>query len=466
MKNLHESKTARWTVLILISLVMVSGYFFTDIMSPLKSMIERNPKFGWDSTAYGMYSSAYSWFNVFFLMLIFGGIILDKLGIRFTGKIFISVILVGASINYYAMSDTFLNGGFGYDFFNSFLTDYSPSVKLASLGYAIFGTGMEIAGIIASKVIVKWFKGKELALAMGLNTAFGRLGMLAVFYMSGRLAGENELITRPLAFGLIILIASFGAFLIYCFMERKFDKEENETKSENQQDNEEQFKVADLKFLFKNRGFIYISILCVAFYSAVFPFMKYAPDLMVNKFGVNPDTAGDIPGLLPLGTLILTPLFGFILDYKGKGASIMIFGSIMLIVVHLVFAFGSDSIGLAYALMIILGIAFSLVPASMWPAISKIVDERYLGSAYAVIFWIQNWGLMGMPLFIGYILDKYNPNVAEQIQNGINATYDYTIPMIWFAVTGVIGFIFSFMLKAEDKNKNYGLELPNKQSNN
>jgi predicted MFS family arabinose efflux permease len=367
-------------------------------------------------------------------------------------------MVLGAFLNYYALTDTFLNGGFGFAFLNSFWTDYNPSVKLAALGYAFFGVGIEILGVTGSRVVVKWFKGKEMAFAMALQVAFGRLGMLWVFWHAPRLAGEEQLVTRPVAFGLIILIVGLLSYLVYSVMDFKLDKQETIDLS----DEEEAFKLLDVSKLLLNRAFVYISLLCVLFYSAVFPFMKYAAELMVHKFGVAPGTAGDIPSLLPLGTMALTPLIGLFLDFKGKSASIMIWGSILLILVHLGFAFGPSSEFLAIVLMIILGVAFSLVPAAMWPSIPKIVKEQYLGSAYSLIFWIQNWGLMGVPMLIGWSLESSNPGVTEQIKQGIEVHYDYTLPMFLLAITGILGLVFAFLLKKEDKDKNFGLEAPNK----
>ena len=460
-KSLRDSAKMRWLVLGLIAFTMLTGYFFTDVLSPLKSLLIEDQTLQWDNSCYGIFAGAYSFFNVFIFMLIIGGIILDKIGIRFTGNTFVSLMVVGAVINYYALTDYFNTGGFGYEFLNSFLTDYKPALKLAVLGYSLFGVGVEIAGITVSKIIVKWFKGREMALAMGLEMATARLGMLLAFWISSPIAGVDKIITRPVAFGIILLCIGLITFLIYNVMDVKLDKEVEESEDAEP---EEEFHIADILKLITNKAFIYISLLCVLFYSAVFPFMKYAPDLMVNKFGVSIDTAGFIAGILPLGTMAMTPLFGTYLDRKGKAASIMILGSILLIAVHLTFAIAPDIVFLAILAMIILGVAFSLVPAAMWPSVPKIVPESRLGSAYAMIFWIQNWGLMGVPILIGYVLDSVNPGVTEQIQQGVEgAHYNYTIPMLIFASTGVLGLIFAFLLKAEDKRKGYGLELPNIQ---
>jgi predicted MFS family arabinose efflux permease len=459
-KTLRESTTARWMVLLIVSFTMLTGYYFADVMSPLKPMVQKLA--GWDNnSAFGLYFGAYSWFNVFFGMLIIGGIILDKMGIRFTGTTFVLLMAGGAALNYYALTDTFINGGPGFHLFDSFWGEYSASTKMASLGFAIFGVGVEIAGVTVSRIIVKWFMGKELALAMGLQVAIARMGTAAALFFAPRIAGIDEVVTRPVAFGVILLLVGFLAYLVYNVMDVKLDKEDV---AANGIAEEEEFKLVDVGKILSNKAFIYIAMLCVLFYSGVFPFLKYASDLMVNKFGVPAVTAGDIPSILPFGTILLTPLFGYFLDRKGKGASIMIFGSILLILVHLSFAFGSSSIVLAYALMIILGIAFSLVPAAMWPSVPKIVPEQYLGTAYSVIFWVQNIGLWGVPMFIGWVLDKTNPGVLAQIKQGVEGVkLDYMVSMVVFALTGFIGLLFAFLLKIEDKKKGYGLELPNKE---
>ncbi|MBN1251661.1 MAG: MFS transporter [Bacteroidales bacterium] len=455
--SLRESKTARWIALLFVSLTLVAGYYFADVMSPLKSMLTENAKYAWDGNEYGFFTGAYSWLVVLGF-LILGGIMLDKSGIRFTGIMFSIIMIIGAFLNYYALSDTFLNGGFGFDFLSSFMKDYNPSVKLAAAGYAIFGLGIEILGVTGSRIVVKWFKGKEMAFAMALQVAFGRLGMLWVFWQAPRLAGEGEIVTRPIALGLVILVIGFLTYLVYSVMDFKLDKQEVIDLS----DEKEEFKFSDLGKILTNKAFWYIAMLCVLFYSAVFPFMKYAPDLMVNKFLVLKKTAGDIPSLLPLGTMLLTPVVGLFLDFKGKSASIMIFGSLLLILVHLGFAFGPANQWFAIGLMMILGVSFSFVPGAMWPSVPSIVKEQYLGTAYSLIFWIQNWGLMGFPMLIGWALEKYNPGITEQLQGGADVHYDYTVPMIIFAATGFLGLLFAFLLKVEDKKKGYGLELPNK----
>jgi nitrate/nitrite transporter NarK len=319
-----------------------------------------------------------------------------------------------------------------------------------------------VAGIVVSKVIVKWFKGKEMALAMGLQLATARLGTALALFASYPIAIWMGGVAKPVLLGLILLCIGMIAFFMYSIQDKKLDKSVAEEAAISGAVEEESFRLADLKFIIKNKGWWYIAILCVLFYSAVFPFLKYASDLMVNKFGVNPLVAGTIPSLLPFGTILLTPLFGSVYDRRGKGATLMIIGAIIIILVHALFSVPFLNFkSVAIALIIFLGIGFSLVPSAMWPSVPKIIPERQLGSAYALIFWVQNWGLMGVPALIGWVLDKYCISGTRLVDGVSIPNYNYTIPMLIFTCFGVLALIFAFLLKAEDRKKGYGLELPN-----
>jgi len=450
-KSLRDSKAARWSALGIISITMFAGYMLTDIMSPLKPMLES--QFQWTNTEYGIFTSAYGWLNVFFLFLIFGGIILDKMGVRFTGLMASGIMVLGASIKYYAISTNF-----GPD---AMIFGLKMQVAIAAAGFAIFGVGVEIAGITVSKIIVKWFKGHEMALAMGMQMAVARLGTLLAMAAPVPIATYFEdSISAPIAFTLVLLVIGFIAFFVYTFMDKKLDASmATDTASED-----DEFKFSDIGLIVKNKGFWLIAFLCVLFYSSVFPFLKYAADLMVNKYSVAVETAGFIPSLLPLGTLFLTPLFGGIYDKKGKGATIMIIGSVMLVVIHGIFSLPIFNYWMvAVVLVLLLGVALSLVPSAMWPSVAKIIPEKQLGTAYSLIFWIQNWGLMGVPYLIGVVLDKTNPGVAAAKAAGETISYNYTAPMLIFTAFGVLAVLVAIMLKAEDKKKGYGLELPNIQ---
>ena len=398
-QSLRDSAAARWSALFIVSFTMMCGYFLTDIMAPLAGLLEG--QLGWSRAEYGTFTSSYGWFNVFLLMLIFGGIILDKLGVRLTGVGAAAVMVIGAAIKYWAISSDTLRG--------TTLLGLDGQVLMASIGFATFAVGVEVAGITVSKIIVKWFKGKELATAMGMEMAMARIGTALALGFSVPIAKAMGVIdvSRSVLVALIGLCIGLIAFFIYVAMDKKLDASEASDEIE-EKNPEDEFKISDIGKILSNRGWWYIAILCVLFYSAVFPFLKYATDLMVNKFGVAEDLAGMIPMLLPFGNILLTPLFGGIYDRKGKGATIMIIGSILLILVHALFSVpGLDSWVFAMVLIVVLGIAFSLVPSAMWPSVPKIVPEKRLGTAYSLIFWVQNWGLMGVPLLIGWVLEKY-----------------------------------------------------------
>ncbi|HNQ58921.1 MAG TPA: MFS transporter [Bacteroidales bacterium] len=459
-QTLRDSAVARWTALALVAFTMLTGYYLTDVMAPLKGLLEQ--QLSWTSTEYGIFTSAYGWFNVFLLMLIIGGIILDKMGVRFTGLASTIVMITGTAIKYWAVSTHSLDGQV-WNFLGLF--QIKAQVVMAALGYATFGVGVETAGITVSKIIVKWFKGKELALAMGLEMATARIGTALALSTSVPIAQKLGHVSKPILICLIMLCIGFISFFIFTFMDKKLDASQEAYDKDNEVvANEESFKVSDILKIISNRGWWFIAILCVLFYSAVFPFLKYAADMMVNKFGIDQSIAGTIPAVLPFGTILLTPLFGNLYDRKGKGATIMIIGAILLIFVHAIFSlpFINQWI-IAVLLIIVLGIGFSLVPSAMWPSVPKIIPEHQLGTAYALIFWVQNWGLMGVPALIGWVLDKYCVTGQKLVEGTLVNTYNYTLPMIIFTTLGVLALIFGFLLKAEDKRKGYGLQLPNIQ---
>jgi nitrate/nitrite transporter NarK len=451
--TLRDSKAARWTALAVVAFTMLCGYYLTDVMAPLKPMLEK--ELLWNSADYGFFTSAYGWFNVFLLMLIFGGIILDKMGVRFTGKMATIIMVVGTAIKYWAISTHSLDG--------HTILGWKAQVMVAGLGFATFGVGVEVAGITVSKIIVKWFKGKELALAMGLEMATARLGTTLAMATSIPIATALHGVSKPILVCLIMLCIGMIAFFFYATMDKKLDKSvADEAARSGSVDEEESFKVSHIWLILKNKGWWYIAILCVLFYSAIFPFIKFATDLMVNKFHVGEKIAGDIPALLPLGTILLTPLFGNIYDRKGKGATIMIIGAVLLILVHAVYSIPFlTSTPLAIVMIMILGVALSLVPSAMWPSVPKIIPEKQLGTAYGMIFLIQNIGLSLVPLLIGWVLNTYCISGTRLLDGVPVSNYNYTLPMVIFTGFGVLALIFALLLKAEDKKKGYGLELPN-----
>ena len=497
-QKLNDSKAARWTALIIVSFTMMMAYFFTDVMGPLEAPLTTKGKLvyfengtylsadslmkvcptieneesiavgniyktehinengetsteeltvsstinglGWTSNNYGFFSGAYGYINVFLLMLFFGGLILDKMGVRFTGVMSTGLMFVGAAIKWYAVDNGFSGEVFGIP----------TQVALASLGFAIYGMGCEIAGITVTKVIAKWFTGHEMALAMGLQVALARVGTACALFFALPIAQSAGVVSAPVMFGASALCIGLISYIVYCVMDKKLDNSiaDQGTAGES----EEQFKFSDLKVIFCNQGFWLITFLCLIFYAAVFPFLKFATNLMIIKYGVTPDLAGMIPGLLPFGTMLLTPLFGSLYDRIGKGATLMVIGSVLLTIVHILFAMPLLNVWwFAVIVMILLGIAFSLVPSAMWPSVPKIIPMKQLGSAYAIIFYIQNIGLSMVPVLIGNV-------IADNTANG---TTDYTMPMSIFALFGAIAVVISVLLKIVDKKKGYGLEKSN-----
>ncbi len=448
-QKLSDSKTARWTTLVIVSFTMMFGYFFTDVMSPLEPLLTAAKSdgglgLGWTSDEYGFFSGAYGYFNVFLLLLFFGGIILDKFGIRFTGLMSTVLMFGGALIKWWAL---------GQDFEGSVtlplgIGTYSVQVLWAVLGFAIYGVGCEIAGITVSKVIVKWFTGHELALAMGLQVALARIGTAGALAVALPFAKIMGGVSASVGLGAAMLCAGMVAFVVYCVM----DKREDDSAAAVETEPEEGFKFSDLKLLLTNVGFWYVAVLCLMFYAGVFPFLKFATKLMVFKYGVDANVAGLIPAMLPFGTIFLTPFFGGIYDKYGKGATLMIIGSVLLTCVHVMFALPFNSWVLAIIVMVVLGIAFGLVPSAMWPSVPKIIPMKLLGTAYALIFYIQNIGLALVPVWIGKV---------NQANTAADGTIDYTQTMTIFACFGVLAILVSLLLLAEDKRKGYGLQKPN-----
>lgn len=456
-KKLNESAPVRWTALVLIASAMFFAYMFVDVLSPLQTLLET--QCGWTADTYGTFASSEYFLNVFVFFLIFAGIILDKMGVRFTAVLSGIVMVAGGSIKLYAISPLFVEGNALHDLLSSFWTSFPANAKLASAGFAIFGCGVEMAGITVSKAIVKWFTGKELALAMGLEMAIARLGVFAVFRLSPYLANlGTEDVVRPVAVVCGLLCIGLISFIVYSFMDKELDKQLGESRSEEPED---PFKVSDIKILFTNKTFLIVASLCVLYYSAIFPFQKFATSMLENRLNMTTADASDLFSWFPIGAMVLTPLLGWFLDNKGKGATMLILGALLMSCCHLIFALyplsGEPSgFVVAYAAIVILGISFSLVPAALWPSVPKLVEGRYLGSAYSVIFWIQNIGLWAFPIIIGKVLIWTNPDVTAA-----GGEYDYTAPMLIFAGLGVLALLLGLWLKREDKVKHYGLEQPN-----
>ncbi|MBD5174256.1 MAG: major facilitator superfamily domain-containing protein 1 [Bacteroidales bacterium] len=542
--TLNDKAWARWTALGLLALAMFCSYIFMDILSPIKDLLQSTR--GWDSTAFGTMQGSETFLNVFIFFLIFAGIILDKMGVRFTAILSGAVMLVGATINWYALTDAFIGSSLDVWFTNHlnyipvfdelgispFYKGMPASAKFSAVGFMIFGCGVEMAGITVSRGIVKWFKGREMALAMGSEMALARLGVATCMIFSPMFAelGGDISVSRSVAFGVILLMIALIMFIVYFFMDKKLDEE---THMEEEKD--EPFKISDLGKILTSSGFWLVALLCVLYYSAIFPFQKYAVNMLqcnltftdvdptsfwgsdavtvwqyivmivvavaafASNFGSNKamrgvmvvvavaalvcycwmgymrQSAAAIFAVFPLLAVGITPVLGKYVDFKGKAASMLVLGSLLLIACHLTFAFilpmfkGSPVGGVivAYLTILVLGASFSLVPASLWPSVPKLVDAKIIGSAYALIFWIQNIGLWLFPMLIGKVLDSTNPEITEAVANGTmseevaSVSYNYTAPLVMLACLGVAAFFIGLILKVIDRKKGLGLELPN-----
>ena len=531
-QTLRDSTGMRWTALLLLALGMFFAYIFMDILSPIKDLMQETR--GWDSTAFGTMQGSEVFLNVFVFFLIFAGIILDKMGVRFTAVLSGAVMLIGAIIKWYAVTESFMGSGLEEWFTNNlnyipifdelgvspFYEGMPASAKFAACGFMIFGCGCEMAGITVSRGIVKWFKGREMALAMGSEMALARLGVATCMIFSPFFAklGGNISVSRSVAFGVVLLAIGLIMFIVYFFMDRKLDAQTGEA-----EEKDDPFKISDLGQILTSTGFWLVSLLCVLYYSAIFPFQKYAVNMLqcnldfteidpesfwadskvtiiqyvimlvvaiasftsnfmkdkTRKYGLlilaivalvvycymgyMRQSAESVFAVFPLLAMGITPILGSYVDHKGKAASMLVLGSLLLIACHLTFAFilpgfKGNMVGgiiVAYLTILVLGASFSLVPASLWPSVPKLVDAKIIGSAYALIFWIQNIGLWLFPLLIGKVLDNTNPNVTDPTQ------FDYTWPLVMLACLGVAALILGLVLKAVDKKKGLGLEEPN-----
>ncbi len=464
-KKLSDSPAWRWTALVLLASAMFFAYIFVDILSPLQEFLQT--QHGWDPIAYGHFAGSEPFLNVFVFFLIFAGIILDKMGVRFTAILSGVVMVVGASINYYALTEGFEASSLKVWFDNNlnlplaawnvtpFYDGMPASAKLSAIGFMIFGCGAEMAGITVSRGIVKWFKGKEMALAMGIEMAIARVGVAVVVIASPAIASIHPIsVSRPVAYELLLLIIGLICFIVYGFMDKKLDAQGVE------EEKDDPFKVSDIGKILSLKMFWIVALLCVLYYSAIFPFQKYAINMLQCNLNFTAERAGMVFFVFPLGAAAVTPFLGNYLDRHGKGASMLILGAMLMVVCHLVFAFvvpATQSVIITYAAIILLGISFSLVPAALWPSVPKLIDDKLIGSAYALIFWIQNIGLYAFPMIIGSVLRSSNPGVTDPLK------YNYTVPMLVFASLGVIALVLGFLLKALDKKKGYGLEQPNIQ---
>lgn len=433
---LSDSPAARWTVLFIVATAMMMGYFVNDVMSPLETLLE-TPRaeggLGWTPADYGFFSGAGSFINVFLLMLFFSGIILDRMGIRFTGTLSCSLMVAGTVVKYYAVSAPLGGEVFGLP----------TSVAMASLGFAVFGVGYEMTGITVSKAMVRWFTGHELAMAMGIQLAMARLGTAAALSLSAPVARHFTL-SAPLLLAVGLLLAGLAAFLVFCVMDRRLDGTGGQP--DGTSGDEEEFRWSDIGVTLRSPGFWLITLFCVLFYSAVSPFLKFSTRLMVMKYGVDADVAGLFSSIAPFGTILLTPLFGYVYDRHGRGVTLVIVGSLLLSAVHFGFALPFHDSRVAIGLMVALGIGYSLAPAALWPCVPKIIPMKCLGTAYSMIFFIQNFGRAVIPIVVGHA-NEQDPT--------------YTTSMLIFGSTALGAAAVAVAMLAADRRKGYGLQRPN-----
>ena len=414
-QRLNDSPIARWTVLFIVATAMMMGYFVNDVMSPLEALLEM-PKaeggLGWTSSDYGFFSGSGSFINVFLLMLFFSGLILDKMGIRFTGVLACSLMFLGTLLKYYAVTTDFGTSNVAF-----FGTQLPTSAAWASFGFAVFGVGYQLA--------------------------MARLGTAAALSISAPVARHFTLST-PLLVALAFLIIGLLAFLVFCVMDRKLDK--NGQGMEENSSSSDEFRFSDIIVTLRNPGFWLITIFCVLFYSAVSPFLKFSTKLMVIKYGVDPDIAGFFSSIAPFGTILMTPLFGLVFDRFGRGVTLVITGALMLTAVHFGFSLPMHSSAIAIALMVVLSIGYSLAPAALWPCVPKIIPLKCLGTAYSMIFFIQNFGRAIIPMFVGRA-NETDPS--------------YTTSMLIFGFTALGAALTAIVMLYTDRKKGYGLQLPN-----
>ena len=447
-KLLNDNAFARWGALVLIASMMFFAYMFVDVMSPLKSMLET--EINWSSTVFGTYAASEYILNVCGF-LILAGIILDKMGVRRTGLLSASLMLVGACIKFVGISEWFQGTGL-CAWMGTWWTAMPASAKMAALGFMIFGCGCEMAGTTVSKAIAKWFKGKEMSLAMGIEMAIARLGVFAVMWISPLIYNKFGSVVAPVAFCTALLLIGLIFFAVFTVMDSKFDKQlvaAGLVAAEKSP--EDEFHISDLGKIFSSKMFWIVALMCVLYYSAIFPFQRYAPNYLETTLGIDAESAARLFSFFPILAMVLTPFLGGFISFKGKAASMLLVGSLIMVACHLSFAFllpAFPSKWLAMVLILVLGVSFSLVPAALWPSVPKIIDEKVLGSVYCLIFWVQNIGLCLVPLLIGKLLDT---------------TGGYLVPMLVFSSFGVLAFVFTFLLKMEDRRKGYGLELPEVQ---
>jgi MFS family permease len=455
-----ESRGAtRWIVLVLMSLVVFANYYLYDCFSTLKATLQTD--LGASSTQWALIRNFYNVPNTFLFMALLGGVFLDRFGIRRTGFIFTLLCALGGIVTAYGVSPMFRGGGFGYDLMGAFLPAYSPELKMMMLGRLLFGLGAETQIVMLNKVLAKWFMGKELALAFGLNLGVARVGSALGMSFSPRIA-ERFSFNSALWLGSVVMISGLILFIIYMSMDAREDKRRGARGGDAKLAADEEFHLRDIWSLFANRSYLFIVLLCATFYAVVFPFQDYLADLLKHKFAYAEVTAGDFTSLIPWGAAVFTIIFGWFVDKKGLRATLMIGGSILMLATSLMFGLTTVT---PWLLVPLFGISFSLVPAAMWPAVALIVEEKRLGTAYGLMTWVQNLMWWGMALAAGWVLDRTNPEVTAETLRAGTGVYDYTLTMLTFSALAVVAVVMAFGLKIADRGADsHGLELPSAEA--
>ncbi len=403
----------RWGVLLIMGIVVFGAYYAFDALSPIASYIISD--MGITRAQYGLLFSYYSLPNL--IMVLVGGILLDKIGIRKAGNLFTALCATGVLI-----------------------TAAAPSFPIMLLGRFIFGLGAESLLITKTKILSKWFKSKELALGFALALSIARLGTIAAHNTSAHIQALSGSWRLSIWVSSVIMFISFALFLVYAGIDKKSEKS---FRDPDRGDKSEKFVIQDI-FRFKP-SYWFISILSMTFYSAIFPFTAFSTVFLQAKFGFSAVKGGFYTSLIVIGSMVFTPLFGFLVDKFGKRATMIIIGSILLVPAHSLLALTSLHPAVS---MVMLGFSFSLVPAALWPTIPLIIEEERLGTAFGMMTLLQNIGMTAVPWLAGKITD---------ISGG-----DYTYTMIMFASLGFVGLIFSILLKISEKKEDLAIELPTK----
>ena len=437
LKNtLRDNKWACWLVLACLVVPMFASYFFDDMFSSLSELF-KNPQqleLGWNMADYGFYSSGYSFLCIWGGLIVCGAL-LDKFGVRLVGSIFVGMMTGGAALVTFAISAGFAP---------------QTSLTIAYIGCMLFGLGSEIAGVSVTRSIAKWFKGRNMALAMGLQLAIARFGtataiLVAPMIVTQKAAGEIYTLSdtnKPALIGLAVLAVGTILWAIFVALDSKFDKEAGTSDKVNTAE-EDKFRISDIWKVLSNPRFLMIAILCVTFYCCVIRFKKFGVSILLPLFGVDLDIATVLLAMIPFFTILFTPLFGALVDKVGKATTWMIVGSALVLVSHLIITFAPQGVPFyAYIAIALLGIGYSLVPSAMWPSVPKIIPEKNLGTAYSLIYWVQNLGMWAVPIYIGHIFTKeitQAGNHAQEITAAIHAEYI-------FILLGIIAIAVAMML--------------------